>query len=546
MADLELYNLANAELLLPCKYTEALWVESNVGTQVTPCTEDGQTCGMAVDFSPNYHRVVALTDAGRPLYSTSGTSGMHCIWQFSTTKYFNIENSQGYFNFLHSGTSGTPGVPVGCIAFHTKINTDSTNMVFLDNSAWTGVNKGITVARTSGNKLQVAIANGSTLQNITTAANLNAAAGLVPIIINFLGTTGAGSCNIYIGGATESFSVSSTGLAFNTNSTNTLYIGGASPSATSPLNAYMGNLCILSQPMGASDRAAFAAMNPYQNATTTSRSLMAGDAVDPSAMSHLWCDWNLDDFAGGTLWQNIGRTTPVAANGDPIGAVDFLPTKLGRGLAAAADNTTRPTWTSNQYNGKGCGRWIGTATPQNLAYTPWKPYGAETVFVVARNTNTTNGSHFLASASARFLATGDSYSGNPVGAGGPGTAFFALHPAAGLAPFMNLGNLGQSVNIQAYRRRGPKIQIYVNGVLGSVAGNTNALAFANMGTPQIANWDVQGDIVRVVRFVTDLSDQDFDRVMHGLANRYAVPGVTYPNTVNKIRFFGGWRGGYNG
>jgi hypothetical protein len=536
-------DIVAAEALLLSPYTEGIWQESNVGVPLTSTTDDLQNVGLVVDLSRMCHRAAALSDSARPQYSADGSSGLHACLKYSTTKYLVLQNTANCFNYLFTGT------PKGGIAFKIKVTTDGTDMVILDNSGWTGIHKGITVARRNTNKLVVSLANGSTLQTYTSAFTLNAAAGLVAVRINFTGTAGAGGLTMDFNGTTESFSLATTTLTAADNAFSDMYVG-ALTGGTTPLNAYLSDVVISSDVIGASDWANYQAWNLYPTAETLSRSFAGGDIVDPWNMSHLFLDWQLDsplDIQDGVtqrMWQNIGRTVPVASNADILGAVDFLPIKLGRNLAAAADDTTRPNWYSNQYNGKGTVRWIGTATPQNLAYPIWKPYGAETTFVVCRNTNVTTGSHFLASASSRFLATGDGYINNPVPNGGPGFAFFALHPTAGNAPFMNLGNLGQSINIMAYRRRGPKIEIYVNGLRGAIVGNVNSLSFSNMGTPQIAGWDLTGDVLRVVRFVTDLSNEDFDRVDHGLANRYGVPGVIYTSVVNKLRPSVGWSGGF--
>lgn len=537
----------------PCAWAPHVYVESNTSPMVTHATDNGQLVGGIDDPSPNAHRMLCGGDTFRPTYDTSDALARHAILTFAATKNLFVENSLGAFTNLYSGT------PTGCIACFAKPGSDGTLMVLFDNCQYTGAKVGLTIAKTAANKINVWGGNGTnSFVNFLSTGTVTAAGGVVPIVVNLNGL----SSQLFIGGAAaENFSMgnaSTTGTggtagqfpaAAGTAAWANLYWGSTSANGNAWVGS-MGDPVILSAPMGAGDRTSFAAWNPYPTYSTLAGPLAGGDALAANQLTHLHRWYSFDRTLGG-LWQLVTRATAVASDGDPIGVCDHLggATTLGRNAVAAANTNVRPTWAAAKYTGfdavaRGAGAWVGTSQPQNLAYPAFPLGGDVTLFVVAQNTNTANGSHLLASSSAYLVATGSSYPGNSP-PNGPGSAFGAIHLTAGQAPFLGLANLPDGLNIHEVRRQGNKVRYLINGIEAPPVGNVNQMNFNNMGTPKIVNFDVTGWIGEVNLYTAAFNDVDCDRRRKGLAQAWGVANVAYPATQNNLRIFGGWSGGFN-
>jgi hypothetical protein len=541
-------SISGLEFWGPCAWAPHVYVESNTSPMVTHATDNGQLVGGIDDPSGNAHRMVCGGDTFRPTYDTSDALARHALLTFAATKNLNVENSLNAFTFLHSGT------PTGCIACFAKPGSDGTLMVLFDSCQYTGAKVGLTIAKTAANKINVWGGNGTnSFVNFLSAGTVTAAGGVVPIIVNLNGA----SSQLFIGGAAaENFSMgsaSTTGTggtagqfapASGTAAWANLYWGSTSANGNAWVGS-MGDPVILSAPMGAGDRTSFAAWNPYPTYSTLAGPLAGGDALAANQLTHLNRWYSFDQALGG-LWQLVTRATAVTTTGDPVGVLDHLGgQKLSRNAVAAANNNTRPTWAANLYNGKGAGAWVGTAQPQNLAYPAFPLGGDVTLFCVGQNSNTANGSHFLASASSYLVGTGSSYGGNAP-PNGPGTAYGALHLTAGQAPIVGLANLPDGLNIFEIVRSGPKVRFFVNGFESAPVGNINQMNFNNMGTPKLANFDLTGWVPEVNLYTAAFTDVDRDRRRKGLAQTWGIANVAYPAISNNLRIFSGWGGGYDG
>jgi hypothetical protein len=97
----------------------------------------------------------------------------------------------------------------------------------------------------------------------------------------------------------------------------------------------------------------------------------------PTAITGLQAWWDFSDVA--TLWQNAARSTPVAADADPIGGVTD---KSGAGNhLAQATAGFRPQYKVGIRAGRSVGRWDGT--DDEMAVTFGVGMTAATFFVVA-------------------------------------------------------------------------------------------------------------------------------------------------------------------
>lgn len=91
--------------------------------------------------------------------------------------------------------------------------------------------------------------------------------------------------------------------------------------------------------------------------------IYAPQAVDPSTVSGMLLRLQADVI--GTLWQDSARTTPVIADGNPVGAWDSTSPSLQSLLQASAGQ--RPTYKSASYHGKPTVRFDGVNDSLRLA-----------------------------------------------------------------------------------------------------------------------------------------------------------------------------------
>lgn len=229
----------------------------------------------------------------------------------------------------------------------------------------------------------------------------------------------------------------------------------------------------------------------------------------------------------GTLWQDSGRTTPVAANNDPVGAWDDL-SGNARHLTQATGGA-RPTYKSSGLNGQpylsydggdylaSTEAWVGT-----LFSGVDKPFVA---IAVARRTVAAN------QAIVALANTGNNTPNRYTRLGG--TDLFALlhvndanSPAGGVANLAPVA-IGNGAYVLTAIYNGATASIYVNGVpmvadqasgVGATTLNSLAIGARLRTAPGLF---FTGDIPEVV-IATAMTVQEYRGIISYLQNIYAT------------------------
>ena len=122
--------------------------------------------------------------------------------------------------------------------------------------------------------------------------------------------------------------------------------------------------------------------NSFGSGSATSGVYIVSGGLTSTPMLHL------DASQMTTLWQNLGKTTQVANDGDPVGTWADQATG-GNDAQCSGVTGTFPTYKASQYNGKACIRFDGSAnflqTINNLGITGNSP--RTIIFVAALGTS---------------------------------------------------------------------------------------------------------------------------------------------------------------
>jgi hypothetical protein len=212
------------------------------------------------------------------------------------------------------------------------------------------------------------------------------------------------------------------------------------------------------------------------------------------------------------LWQNAGKTTPVASNDDPIHVIEDA---WNDHDWTAASDAARPLWKSAAQNSLGVGDWDGATSQLDFDET-W-PVGDFVAFVVVKNDDTSFGSHVLSPGDYLAL-TGTGYDADPRA---------VLHFDNGSAFKATLLN-PTGWNIIEIIRSGNDFTIRANGQ--NIAQATNASGFlpnkigANHPS-STADWWVDGQVAEAPRFSNVLDLLTISRLRFYLRDKWGVTNV---------------------
>lgn len=401
--------------------------ESLAGISQTPAAAHGDLVGEVYD-PVSGKRWVAAADARRPTVTTSVT-GRNVMLNYvggtsSNTNYDALacENSKHLFVFI-------PTLGEFTIMLVVKATNDSNDGVLLDSCNLSGAGNptGFALYRTNGNKLQYLCYQGSGTPavNITTVADAVLAANLT-----FIKVTGSGTANPSVRivtntGGTDTVHTFGAGdnnftaAAFAPLTYNLTIGQGANTSASSGAGFHgdIGDVIILNRVVGDSDDewVQFKQTNAAFTSASLSRALADTATLDPDELPFLAAWWDFSDST--KLWQEHNARTTQTAPGDPIGTlIDARDTdatfRYNEGLSAAASDATRPIYSASAVQN---GLRAATFTPADSdllsMVNAWQKRGRGCIFIVAKNSDTATGSHFIRNTggTAYWVQTGESY-----------------------------------------------------------------------------------------------------------------------------------------
>lgn len=248
--------------------------------------------------------------------------------------------------------------------------------------------------------------------------------------------------------------------------------------------------------------------------------------LDPNLLSNQHSRHDFSNVA--TLWQDTGKTTPVAADADPIRVAASL---WGmHDWTAPADNV-RPIYKANIANNLSIGRWTGSdpeaATDSELDFdAPFPPAGDFTLFLVVKNSDDAAGSHIFAGGAHYLFVTGASYD--------------ATSPRAGAHTIDNnaVVSSGKYLAANTYMvleltRSGATYSFALNGQNIGTLVNASGMAFTKIGLhtwnlgAAFDNWHFSGDFCEHLCVQTVLGAMDAARIRYFLAQKWGIANVHY-------------------
>lgn len=503
-------SLPGLELWMHTHATSHLWVEPHTSQGLTHPTNNGDVVRGIDDPAMGHHMLPGTVELG-----STAASNSHLVLNRADSDYVQVLNSGTAFDFIHN---------TGIFFFgaHLGVASDGTLMNIADSAGASTLNRGLFVTKTAANRVRFAVTRGSSgtyVFDCTSAASLTASMGVVPI---WFAAGGAGGARFRVGSAAVETCARSNAPNGTGSAAQIMWIGRTSAGG----NAFDGRIqdvVIASKLPSPADITAFESWNPAR----TSTSLVRWVGRDAGYYNFLVRDY---DFTGvhSAIYSDTTATTPIAANtgialvrssNDPDGS-------LGRDLTQSTA-ANRPTWISGGITGQGADF---DGSNDNLDFTQSISRGAHTWLVVGSNRDATNGSHFVASTGARILVTGPGYSGvaTPEAPGhAAGQVYTTTHPSTGNICPNDLPQQGQSAtdfNVIVTRREGASwtSEVVANGAAANACTSTNSSTFVvrYIGTPQIAGWELDGRVRRVMQWGAQLTDAQLSRIYADLCGRW--------------------------
>jgi hypothetical protein len=232
----------------------------------TAITVDGQSVGLWYDQSVNAAIIGATT---RPVLG-SGTGRNSWLRWNGTSTQMHVISSVSYFNkFFTASPSASIGIQI------KMMGGDGSQLLIIDNVGGNvAAAVGMEILRTTGNKVlcRAAIGGGTVIWTVTSTTNINVAAGWLTIVVSLAGVgTGTGLLEIYNAGGTliesQTFNIAAGTTASNAGQV--LTIGTRANASDQFLNAQISRITMWNGPAIASQRQAFASLDPARYSTFT-------------------------------------------------------------------------------------------------------------------------------------------------------------------------------------------------------------------------------------------------------------------------------------
>ena len=500
-------DIPNLELWVQSAYSQHIYQEpDSVSTTLTMATTSGQRVGTIFDSSPRAHEIASNASTRRPTLYVSATSSVPSFFSFSTSTAggdaptnLQVRNSQNAFRETYTGASTT-------IMAKVQFTTNSTSaFTFLLDSGGSASNQtGLSVIRTTGNRIQVLVSkgvSGAPVFNYTSVAPILSSNGVTPVVIRFSTTTN----NIQIGNnALETFSRSNPPTSTpSASAQNDLFIGSGIGGTTNNANMNLQDLVIVSDYLSTSTIDMWRSFTPSSTPTT---SLLVATSTSQGDFNFLnqWFRFNVTS----SLWADSARATQATSS---VWLIDHF---LNGSLNKLNRSASVPSATGTPvFSGTATGT-IFDGTDDYMTLTARSARGApKTVFIAARNQDTTNGSHVL-SGTQYLPITGALYSGNLTSS--CLAPYFTIHPSTGATIDTCLVNTNRG--IVEFVRDGSTFTQLHNGTNSS--SGTSALEFSWLyfGREQIAGWYMDGEICEIREYDAVLSASQRATVRNQIAS----------------------------
>lgn len=471
--------------------------EALTGVPITNVVSDGDPVGLIYSGGFGGFFARAENSSRRPLLA-SDIDRFNSLSFDGIADYLAIPNTAKYLRkFNESGSTW-------CIMFWIKMGA-STNGVFskIMTQGTSSTNVGINIDHTAANKLEVYsyyASSGNTRFDKVSTANLNEAAGWVPVII-YANGNGAAAGTLLIGNnAPETFTIGAVGSTAD--ATNDLRIG-ASFVPGSYFKGNLSSLMILNRIPTADEITEFKAFNPERNTTIRTQ---------------LRLSYDFNNTAKG--WADANKTIPIT-NGVGVRAWETEQASpfggLNRDLTSASAGAS-PIFNTLLLNGYGGLDFDGISDTLTFAEAVASERGGRwTLVIVCKNDDATDGSHML-HGSSYIAVTGSNYSGNPT----PGQSRVIPHLSAGDSLAAVLKNQSDGYNVFIMTRNGSEITIRTGANVVTTVTNSNFCRFTSMGTEFIAGWMLDGKVIMLDFYSGVLRETEIASRITAINTKYAI------------------------
>lgn len=463
---------------------------------ITAVSANADKVGTLYDLGKHGYYSTAPSTATRPALGGDSENASYFDFTRSASNRLQVINSASYLRTIHSSTA------IFSVSTRYKKKQDGIVELLCASQASTTAQSGIYLAITAANKIQVFItysSAGLNRCNYTSTATFTVADGWKDIIVTISGTSG----RLIIGDTVESFSVNATGATGA--ATSDLIIGSTTAGATT-LDGYMTHFMITNTALSDDDIALIKDWHPTRGSRSWSNTIFTFD---------------FSNTAKG--WADVAKTTPIS-NGvafrawEPSETSIFGP--LNRDLTTASSGVS-PIYNPNLENGIGGCTWDGVDDNVDLTDAIFREGGGIGGFlVVYKNTDALLGSH-LFSGAGYFVATGSAY---PSGALGLGVTYTTLHPSGGvpgLGPLVQKNN-GELTNVTVVVRDKTE-WAETNGALTTILATAPEQSILyDMGTPIIAGWNLQGNIMKIIYWRGLKTQAEVDAMISAENTTYAI------------------------
>jgi hypothetical protein len=481
------------------------------GSAGAPATApvNGDYIRLIYDKSKNasYFRTAATSTSVVKLQSDATFNGYFLF--DGTDDYTVLGSSQSIFNPLHSSN------PVFGIAFALKMGgSDLGPRVVFSSNNFSNSNIGFTILRNGSTKIQAEATYGSAgnyVWQATSTGNVGAATGWVWVIIDSSGSgTGTGRMKIYKPDGTvienSTFNVGATGTT--SDPTTAVYFGTRS-GLTNYLNGTVGPVVVLNRPFTNPEITELLTLNPTRTASEFA-----------PVLSH-WYDFDDTSY----MYSDAAATTPVVAN-DAVRVVKSKTTEnFGntKKRLTSVDVGTSPVFKTSIQNGKNVVQYDGVDDNFDLETTMSGELGGKwTMFVIGKNSDNSNGSHFLKGGDY-LVVTGQNYGGSL-----PNPYSVAHTDPVGLesCPGLTLKGTSSDFFIIALRRNGTSFKMW-NGLKQS-STQTVALPFSatDMGIHDFGSgtntWNIHGYYGLLIRYNGAMNDTEVESKIDELNTLYGL------------------------
>jgi hypothetical protein len=480
----------------------------------TDVTTDGHAVSLAYDQTQNGLIVRGVGGSGTyPILGSDGTRNNYIDFD-GASDFLTVQTSISFFNSFWSA------VPRGTILIWFRLDGgDAASQCILCSTGAPGTAAGLQILRTSANKINARGATSSAITwTVTSTDDITTSDGWVGMIVSINGTGASAGRLILMDSGGTIFNDQTFTVAAGT-TINSVYnmVIGARPTSSSTYDVYfngaVSSIIVENFPVTDALINQFKVHNPIRTS----------EEFTPIVQYLMDADNN-------SLFFNNSAGTVVCSDGDVIrvargqiaGNLSTIFSSLRRQWSASSD-ATAPTYQTNELNGHSVLQYDGVDDNLTLTAMPTTLFeeqaGKLTFFLVAKNNDNTLGSHPFEGA-AYLTITGKDYSSGA----GLTYPYFVFHTTT---VGQDIGAACEGVGVDdfkviAFRRDGVNVSAWNGDKVKTTDTMTTALWFENMGTPYIANWNMNGQIAYMIKYNGVLSDTEVENKIDELKQRFGL------------------------